>query len=92
MTDTIDLFSRSATLLRMPSWLGSGVHEELELTRSINALTSGPALARRPCATASAHFILFRVTDHTRMSPAPSRRPSPVPPREPKKREPQEAP
>ena len=26
-----DLFSRPPTLLRMPSWLGPGVHEESEL-------------------------------------------------------------
>jgi hypothetical protein len=31
MTSTIDLFSRSPALLRMPSWLGPDVHEEMEL-------------------------------------------------------------
>lgn len=31
MTSTIDLFARSPALLRMPSWLGPGVHEEREL-------------------------------------------------------------
>jgi hypothetical protein len=28
---TQELFPRSPTLLRMPSWLGLGIHEELEL-------------------------------------------------------------
>jgi hypothetical protein len=32
MTETHDLFTRSTSLLRMPSWLGPGVHEEAELS------------------------------------------------------------
>ncbi|KWT97689.1 MULTISPECIES: hypothetical protein [unclassified Variovorax] len=31
MTDSFDLFARSPALLRMPSWLGPDVHEEMEL-------------------------------------------------------------
>lgn len=31
MTDSQDLFARSPSLLRMPSWLGPGAHEEREL-------------------------------------------------------------
>lgn len=31
MSSTIDLFTRSPALLRMPSWLGPDVHEEMEL-------------------------------------------------------------
>ena len=31
MMETHDLFARSRSLLRMPSWLGAGVHEEREL-------------------------------------------------------------
>ncbi|VTU41673.1 hypothetical protein [Variovorax sp. RA8] len=31
MTSTIDLFSRSPALLRMPSWLGPDAHESMEL-------------------------------------------------------------
>ena len=31
MSETPDLFARSSSILRMPSWLGPGVHEECEL-------------------------------------------------------------
>ena len=31
MAESHDLFARSPSLLRMPSWLGPGVHEESEL-------------------------------------------------------------
>ena len=31
MTDSLDLFSRAPALLRMPSWLGKGVSEEMTL-------------------------------------------------------------
>jgi hypothetical protein len=31
MTDSLDLFARSPALLRMPSWLGPDVHEEMDL-------------------------------------------------------------
>lgn len=31
MTQSHDLFARSPSLLRMPSWLGAGVSEEREL-------------------------------------------------------------
>ena len=31
MTETHDLFARSPSILRIPSWLGPGIHEESEL-------------------------------------------------------------
>lgn len=31
MSETHELFARTSSILRMPSWLGSGVHEEAEL-------------------------------------------------------------
>ena len=44
MMDSHDLFARSSSLLRMPSWLGPGVQEErdLPLDPGEYAITPGP--------------------------------------------------
>lgn len=69
--DTIDLFCRSPTLLRMPSWLGQGAHEEREFPfePGDNKITTGDRwTVERGCADDRRDRVLrdWASGDHSR--------------------------